>query len=283
MSMSRRIGWASAAVGATLLLLATPGVSSEVEQRLERLEAEIQALREQLRQSGTPTGPSSISPPAAGAVNSAATPTSRPPATPAPPSAPTVGMLPLGGAGSALGRYFLVSEPLTVVPPSVAPMAEGLLALEGDLRLDPARYGAADQGVFAYHRYRDASLYRAAGLALEGELQVPTAGPHRFVIAPKPAREGGGSPVTNEMTLILRVAGQPLIDLRELRGWRNQTITVDLPAGRHPFTLWVVSNSPGYGPSPIDSRLVLGVVMPGRAEVTPLTRLMLAPGAATGH
>lgn len=267
MSGNPKMAWVCGMLGMALVL---PGVasSSELERRLERLELELEDLREQLRQErGFRPEPSAERP-------------EMEPSTPAE-------HLPQGqawedrrgvdrasGHGEASVRYFLEAEPMGPVPPATPPRVEGLLSLEGALGMNPVHYGVAEAGLFRPSRYRDPSVYRSVGVALEGYLDIPRAGGHRFLIAPKPAREGGGSPVVNEMIVQLVVNGEAVIELEGIRSWRNLSMVGELAEGRQPFTLWVVSNSPGYGPSPIDSRLEIGVNMPGRAEMTPIWRLM---------
>lgn len=260
------------------MLFAAPAVASDdLEQRLERMEAELDALREELRRrdeaADAPAPPRSRSP----------EPSAQPEPEPRPRAAPTPAApdpVPrasdrAGVFGEVHARYFLESEPLPSRPLSGTPMTEGLVALEGTLVLEPGRYGGPGRGFF--NRFRDASVHRAAGLHLEGYLELPRSGEYRFDLAPKPAREGGGSPVINEMIVYLEVAGEPVLELEGIKSWRHLSLERDLEEGRHPFTLWVVSNSPGFGPSPTDSSLELGVRSPGRAEVTPLHRLMFLP------
>jgi hypothetical protein len=240
--------------------------ASDLEERLERLEAQMERLIHLLEQQEAQPAP-----------EAPAEPPAPPPATvaPAPPAQPATPAAPAARPGEARLRYFLESAALGTTPPETVPMADGLFALEGDLRMDPFRYGAAERRLVG--GYRDPSEYRAVGILLEGRLEIPSAGMHRFEVTPKPAREGGGSPVANEMTVHLQVAGEPVVALEGVRTWRRRTVERTLPAGSHPFRLWVVANSPGYGPPPIDSRLGMEVVMPGRAEVTPLWRLMFPP------
>jgi hypothetical protein len=256
--------------------------ASDLEERLERLEAQMERLIRQLEQQQQPT---ETQPPAQPLPQAPAEPAEAPapppatvaPAVPAQPVAPPAPpAAPAARPGEVRLRYFLESAELGTTPPDTAPMADGLFALEGDLRMDPFRYGAAGRRLVG--GYRDPSEYRAVGILLEGRLEIPNAGVHRFEVTPKPAREGGGSPVANEMTVHLWVAGEPVVALEGVRTWRRRTVERTLPAGSHSFRLWVVANSPDYGPAPIDSRLGMEVVMPGRAEVTPLWRLMSAPG-----
>lgn len=250
-----------------------PVAATELEERLERLEAQMErllrALEQQQQQSPEPVPPAE--PPS---TEPAAPPAVRMPAPPAPP--PAVRAAPATATGEVRLRYYLEPEALGAAPPASAPMAEGLYTMDGDLRMDPFRYGAAERRLIG--GYRDASQYRAVGILLEGSLEIPNAGVHRFEVTPKPAREGAGSPVSNEMTVHLWVAGEPVLALEGIRTWRRQVVEHTLPAGHHSFRMWVVSNSPGYGPTPIESRLGMEVVMPGRAELTPLWRLMSAPG-----
>ncbi|MGM0553004.1 MAG: hypothetical protein ACQETK_04260 [Pseudomonadota bacterium] len=275
-AMTRHSTLLAGLLAGAMLLAAPAAASDDLEQRLERMEAELEALREELRRrdeaSDAPAETRSR------ASDPAAQPEPQPRAAPtpaAPDPAPRASER-AGVVGEVHARYFLESDPLPSRPPSGTPMTEGLVALEEDtLVLEPGRYGGPGRGFF--NRFRDASVHRAAGLHLEGYLDLPRSGEYRFDLAPKPAREGGGSPVINEMIVYLEVAGEPVLELESIESWRHLSLERDLEEGRHPFTLWVVSNSPGFGPSPTDSSLELGVRSPGRAEVTPLHRLMFLP------
>jgi len=250
-------------VGLSLLLGAHPAMSSDLGERIDKLEAELQQLRKEL---GKQDGARSDGPGGAGVTSS----------VPAQPQAAarSGSPSPTTFAGEARVSYYMGPEPFTSVAPDLAPMITGFQALSSDIRLDPAQYGVVQQSILP--RYRDHSRYRAVGLLVEGYMEIPQTGPHRFIVAPKPAREGGGSPVTNEMIVHLEVGAEPVFDLH-VSSWRNHDISRELKAGRYPFRLWVASNSPGYGPAAIDSRLELGVIMPGRAERVPLSRIVFPP------
>jgi len=252
-------------LGLYLLLGAQPAVSSELEERIDRLEAELQQLREALgKQDGARSDGSG------GGDDGTAT------SLPAQPQAParTGSLSPIAFAGEARVSYYMGPEPFTSVAPDIAPTITGFQVLHNEIRLDPTQYGVVQQGILP--RYRDHSRYRAVGLLVEGYMEIPQTGRHRFIVAPKPAREGGGSPVTNEMIVRLEVGEESVFNLH-VSSWRNRDVSRELTAGRHPFRLWVASNSPGYGPAAIDSRLELGVIMPGRAERVPLSRIVFPP------
>lgn len=242
------------------LLAAVPVSAAEpaLEERLQQLEAEIQTLRQQLREErqADEAGP--------------------PDAEPREPDAPDADAAadPPAVSGEVRARYYLEPQPLQARPPEAEPLAAGLVGLEGALVMDPVRYGAASRGLL--DRYTDPSVHRAAGLLLEGRVDIPESGHYRLQFSPKPAREGG-SPVTNTMIVRLEVDGEEIVAMDDVRSWRAQTFERELDAGQPPFRLWVVSNSPGYGPSPTATRLDIHLQMPGRAELTPLHRLALPP------
>ncbi|ACL71179.1 hypothetical protein [Thioalkalivibrio sulfidiphilus] len=256
----------------TLLLgcvISLPLGASDIEQRLERLEAQVQWLMERVGAQDAQAPEPIPDPPA---------PTVTQPAAAAPierqPERRVSGAVAPATTGEARLRYFLRAEVIGAEPPGEPPMMDGLYTLEESLRFDPASYGVAERSVLS--RYRDLTLYRSAAVLIEGVMDLPAAGTYQFQVAPKPAREGGGSPVANEMTVRLQVAGQTVIAMDGVRSWRNQTYRHELPAGQHAFTLWAVANSPGYGPAPIDSRLEIQVALPGRAGLVPLSRLVSA-------
>lgn len=237
----------------------TPVLASDLEERLQQLEAELEALREELnrRPEAQPQADRpDVGAPAAAAIRD--------------PDAPR--MYAMAGERDVRARYFLRADPLPSRAPSGDPMAEGLVALNGTIQLKPSRYGGPKPGIL--NRLRDVSVHRAAGLLVEGHLDLPSSGQYRIDVAPKPAREGGGSPVINEMRVYLEIDGEVILDKQGITSWRRLSQVLDLEGGVRPFSLWVVSNSPGFGPSPIDSTLELGFQTPGRAEVTSLHRLV---------
>lgn len=269
--------WALCAV----LLAVAPALSAdtaELERRLERLEAQMERLIRQLEgRQEAPAEPPPERTPAPPDVPAAS------PAAPAQtPAAAPAAAAPPARAGEVRLRYFLSSDPMGDEPPADGALADGLFALDGDLRMDPFRYGAAERRILG-GSYQDPSLTRAVGILMEGWLDVPRSGAHRFELTPKPAREGGDSSASNQMSIRLWVAGEPVLELDDVRSWRRRQIERTLSAGRHPFRLWVVSNSPGFGASPVDSRLGMEVVMPGRAELTPLWRQLSAPESLSGQ
>lgn len=245
--------------------LATPLAASDIEQRLERLEVQMQRLLERLDAQDIGAQPAVPEPSPTGE------PTSRPAMTPAVPAAPEPEHT-VVAVGEVRVRYYLVAEPMVGVPSQQSPLSDRLFTLHETLRFDPETYGAAERGVLS--RYRDHGLYRSAGVLIEGVIDLPVAGTYVFHVAPKPAREGGGSPVANELSLQLEIAGRSVVAMNGVRSWRNQTYAHDLPAGSHVLSLWAVVNSPGYGPAAIDSRLEVTVAVPGRAGLLPLSRLV---------
>jgi hypothetical protein len=253
---------------AVLLLgavLATPLAASDIEQRLERLEAQMQRLLERL------DAQDAAEPPAVPGVQPAAEPSASPSVvTQVPPASDA--KFAAASYGEVRLRYYLGAEPMIGDALHETPLADGLFRLQESLRFDPATYGVAERGILS--RYRDPSQYRSAGVLVEGIIDLPSTGSYVLHIAPKPAREGGGSPVANEMTVRLQIAGESVIEIDGVRSWRTQSHAHELPAGSHAISLWAVSNSPGYGPPPIDSRLEISVGVPGRAGLVPLARMM---------
>lgn len=270
--MGRETGFSARHLCALLLgcLVSVPLGASEIEQRLERLEAQLKALMERIEglveQETVPTTAS----PGPAALEEMASPAEPPSPIPGPANVPAS----FDTTGEVRLRYFLHDIAMGLEAPSHVPLADGRFRLQETLRFDPASYGVAAGGLLS--RYRDLSLYRSAGLLIEGFMDLPRAGVYEFQVAPKPAREGGGSPVANEMTVRVHIAGQPVIEMEGVRSWRNQTYRHELPSGRHGFQLWALANSPGYGPAPIDSRLEIQVVVPGRAGPVPLSHLVSA-------
>lgn len=250
-------------------VVSLPLGASEIEQRLERLEAQLKALMERMEGSIEQEAVPTTDLPSPSAQEEKAAPVAEPP-PPAPANVP----MPAATSGEVRLSYFLRDSVMGPEVPAQAPLAGGRFALQEVLRFDPASYGVAHGGMLS--RHRDLSLFRSAGILVEGFVDLPSAGVYEFRVAPKPAREGGGSPVANAMTVRMHIEGQPVIQMEGVRSWRNQTHRHELPSGRHAFHLWAVSNSPGYGPAPIDSRLEIQVGVPGRAGLVPLSHLVSA-------
>jgi hypothetical protein len=256
---------------------AVPAGASDLEERLERLEGQMERLIRQLEERAVeperapePEPARDVAPPAPAAQPPA--PAAAPPAAERPASAAE----PAVRSGEVRLRYYMASDPLGTEPPRSEPMADGLFRPDGELRMDPFRYGAAERRLIG-GSFRDPSVHRAVGLLIEGQLDIPQTGVHRFELTPKPARDRGEAAAYNSMTVFMWVDGEQVLGIENEQSWRRQFVERTLPEGRHPFRLWVVSNSPGHGASPIDSQLGLEVVMPGRAELTPLWRQMSPP------
>lgn len=250
-------------------MVTVPVGASEVEQRLERLEAQVKQLMERIEAQDK-----NVPLPATGAPRQGV-PAARAPApmeaSPSSADTPGMGSSPMGEVRL---RYFVGGAVMGAEPPSEAPVMQGLYTLQDGLRFDPGSYGIAEGGMLA--RYGDRNLYRAAGILIEGLIHLPAAGTYEFEVAPKPAREGGGSPVANEMTVRLHIAGEPVIEMDAVRSWGHQTYRHELPSGQYSFELWTAASSPGYGPSPLDSRLEIQVGVPGRAGLVALSQLLTA-------
>jgi len=267
MRMWRKLAFGAGVTG--LLLCGSAGYAQAesdleaLERRVERLEAQVQELLERAGQASHRGAPPRTDSPAA--EPPAATSTS--PGTGAPESPP------ITGVGEALVAYYLTDAELGADIPLAAPMAQGLVTIDNPLLFAPERYGVGSEEMFS--GYDDPSRYRSAGVLLTGYLELPYFGTYHFTLAPKPAREGGGSPVVNAMRVRLDVAGETVIDQHDIRSWRHLVVSRELPGGRHRFSLWVTSVSPGYGASPVDSSLGITVRLPGRSEFTPLHRFMM--------
>lgn len=279
--------------GMTGLLLCSPAGYAQagddieaLERRVERLEAQVQQLLEragQVPDRDAPRradSPAAVPPAAAIPKPSSTTPrrvdspaTVPPAVTPTSPGPGVPESLPMTGVGEALVAYYLTDAELGADVPAAEPMARGLVTIDNPLLFAPERYGVGSTEMFS--GYDDPSRYRSAGILLTGYLELPYSGTYHFTLAPKPAREGGGSPVVNAMRVRLDVGGEAVIDLHDIRSWRHQAVSRELPGGRHRFSLWVTSVSPGYGASPVDSSLGITVRLPGRSEFTPLHRFMM--------
>lgn len=230
-----------------------PSLQAETtDEQLQRLQTEIDELRQMLEQQKTP-----------GAV---------PHASPVGPSlsVPEVAEKTPLRSGVFI-RYYISADRLGEEPPAaVAPTVEGRFSGTDTLSFDPAAYDVPGSGQFS--NYRDPSSYRYIGLLLAGELAVSSAGKYEFIVSPKPAREGGAN-VATRMSVWLEVDDQVVVEFSDQTSWRSQRGQVHLEPGQHLLRMWAVAASDGFGPSPTDSRLLLALKEPGDASPMPLRDL----------
>jgi len=245
---TRRHGYAAGIVVAALACLhVPPGFAETIEERLQRLENEIQELRQllterQQHQQVTPTTGADEHPGSAAQA------------------APV--------RNGTYIRYYISNNRLGEQPPDdLAPLAQGAFSGTDTLSFDPAVYDIPDTGLLS--NYRDPASFRYIGLLVEAELNLRTAGEYEFILSPKPAREGGSS-VSTRMSAWLRVGERTVVAFRDLTSWRPQRGRAQLGAGVHRVQLWAVVASDGFGPSPADSHLVLAFKAPGDVSPGPL-------------
>jgi len=250
----RGMGWAVALLAGLQLPVATAETADE---RLQRLENEIEELKQMLREQQRAAPPAPAPAPAA------------PAAVPAP--APYAEAVPM--QNGAYIRYYIRNDRLGERPPAEAATVAGRISDTEELSFDPSAYDVPNAGLFS--NYRDPASYRYVGVVMEGELPVRTAGDYEFVLSPKPAREGGAN-VATRMSVWLQVDDRPVLEFRDQASWRIQRGQVRLSAGTHRVRLWAVAASDGFGPSPTASRLLVAVKGPGDASPRPLRDLRIA-------
>ncbi|MDV3239620.1 MAG: hypothetical protein LOY58_12320 [Gammaproteobacteria bacterium] len=250
----RGMGWAVALLAGLQLPAA---MAETADERLQRLENEIEELRQMLREQrkAAPPAPAPAAPAAA----------------PAPASVPYAEAVPV--QNGAYIRYYIRNERLGERPPADGAAVEGRISNTEELSFDPSAYDVPNAGLFS--NYRDPASYRYVGVVMEGELPVRTAGDYEFVLSPKPAREGGAN-VATRMSVWLQVDDRPVLEFRDQASWRIQRGQVRLSPGPHRVRLWAVAASDGFGPSPTASRLLVAVKGPGDASPRPLRDLRVA-------
>ncbi|MCO6411305.1 MAG: hypothetical protein J5I92_01045 [Thiogranum sp.] len=239
-----------AGVMALLGCMQTPlSVAETADERLQRLEQEIEELRQMLSDERN-RGPAADAP----AVVTPAT---------------AVDAEPLRSGVHI--RYYIGNEPLGDKPPSgVTPTVEGRFFESDMLSFDPAAYDVPGSGPFS--QYRDPASYRYIGLLLEGDLAVRDTGDYEFIVYPKPVREGG-STVTTRMSVQLLVDDTTVVEFSDQTNWQNRRGRVHLQPGLHRVQVWAMAVSDGFGPTPADSRLQLAFKGPGDASPRPLDGL----------
>jgi len=232
------------------MLLASPPVLSEtLEQRLHRLEAEVQELRSALSQQQQSVAPAEE--PAPVAIT----------AQPAPPVSQS----------SAYVRYYIQNKPLGLQPPdNNSALASGRFSDLAELSFDPRAYDVKDTGIFS--PYRDPAEYRYAGLELQADLRIEEKGEYEFVVYPRPARDGGTNVLTR-LSLRLSIGNEPVVSFQNESSWHPWRSRISLKPGLYRLRLWAVASSDGFGPTTTDSRLRLAVKGPNDVSPQPLRNL----------
>lgn len=241
-------------LGFAACLYAAQLSAETADERLERLESEIRELRELLHeQRKTPAAaplPAAVPGPAAAAQPS-----------------------------GAVVRYYLQSAPLGEIPPAGArPAAAGRISDLETLAFDPAAYDVPDAGLFS--DYRDPASYPYVGLLLEGALPVVQGGEYELVVYPKPAREGGAN-VATRLSVQLSVDDTTVLEFTGQTSWQPRRGRMRLEPGLRQLRLWAVAASPGFGPSPTASQMVLAIKGPGDAAPRPLHELQVPAAVNT--
>ncbi len=241
-----------------ILLVASPLVLAEsLEERLHRLEAEIQEIRSTLSEKQTP-------PPQAASPAKPVTVSTTPP-SPAPPVLQS----------SAYIRYYIQRQPLES-PSAGSAQASGRFSSPAELSFDPAAYDVENAGLFS--AYRDTSEFTHAGIEMQADLNIPEAGEYEFVVYPQPSRDGG-TRVSTYLNLSFSIDGQEIISFRD-DSWRPRRSRLALSPGRHTLRLWAVASSDGFGPTPTDSRIRLALKGPRDVSPRPLYGVQ-APASPT--
>ena len=238
---------------------ASPLQAGDAEERLQRLETEIQELRQLLREQQRLQQRDAPDAPAQTAPSRAA------------PAAPVTAAAP--AQSGAHIRYYIQNEPLGYDAPATArPLVEGRISETDALSLDPSAYDVPGSGLVS--PYRDPASFRYVGLWLEGRLPIHEPGDYELVVYPQPAREGG-STVSVRMSVQARVGDATVVDFQDEEGRRPRRGQVRLDAGTHPVRIWAVASSDGFGPSPTASGFRLALKGPRDASPRPLRELLV--------
>jgi hypothetical protein len=224
-----------------------------VEQRLERLEKQMQQVLDALTKQGLLPSKTTNESPAV---------------------VPQQSPMSIQYGGYADIRYYITESILGDSPPDTPPVSSGRVALGDQVGLQPKAYQVSEGSLFS--AYRDPSRYRSAGLWLEASLPIMQQGLHLFTVMTQPAREGG-SAVTTTMTVKLWLDNRLLFDINSTPKWHSWSQSLELAPGNYKVKLWLNSTSPGFGPTPLDSSLRLKLKRPGDAAPFPLERLLTVP------
>lgn len=238
------------ALSVLIAILNMPHALAETtNERLQRLEREIQDLRQELHEQQETK------------------------AVPTPPTQISVAMPDATRAQTGVFiRYFIQTDTLGELPPvNSTPNVQGRISDIEALSFDPASYDVPNTGLFS--DYRDPATYRYIGVDVQGDLPVRSAGEYEFVVYPKPAREGGAN-VSTKLSVWLSIDGKPVVEFRDESSWQAQRGKVLLAPGMHQVRMWAVAASSGFGPSPTATRVLLALKRPGDASPRPLRGLI---------
>ncbi|KAA3626537.1 MAG: hypothetical protein DWQ09_16040 [Proteobacteria bacterium] len=257
MSLRTMRGLGSGGVMLLLALSAPDGATAgDTEDRLQRLERQVEMIMNILSDRGLPKdGPDAL--PAGPVTPDSAL--SRPLGSQRVSPATTVREVTVA--------YYLSTTALDRDgPPPTAPSSSGKIGFNDAVSFDPSHYDLPS-GIFS--AYQDPARYSDVGVLLTGTMLLDEDGPYDFVLLPKPAR-AGGSAVGTSMAMQLSVDNQLLLESEPSGSWKPVRIQASLKKGEHSVKLWAVTHSPGYGPSPTASRLVVSIKGPRDASPRPL-------------
>ncbi len=231
-----------------LLLTPPPARSETLDQRVHRLETEVQNLRGALSRQKQKTASVEKAAPATKKIVS--------------PASRTVEQ------SRAYVRYYIQNQPLGRQPPGKnSALASGRFSVPASLSFDPGAYDVANTGLFS--AYRDPAQYAYVGLELQADMDIVEKGEYEFVVYPQPARatRDGGTNIFTRLSVRLSVGKQEVVSFQNNKSWHPQRSRITLTPGHYRLRLWAVASSDGFGPSPTDSRLRLA--MKGPHDVSP--------------
>lgn len=240
------------------LLLVAAGAAAHEDERLlqmiERLDARVADLE---RQPGVRKGDATQASAAAAAADQAQSPADA------------------ADGGKLLTRYWLSkSTPFAGEPQ--APLREGYMVPGALFELDPKYYGERAGGLF--DRHHDPSRYPVAAVAIEGALLLPSGGEYRLVVKPTPPREvGGGGNV--KVGVDIYVGGERRFSLPPTSKLAAHELALELPAGRQPLRIEIVSQSPGFGPAPTRTKVFIGLQPQGAIAPEPISTYLVQDGS----
>jgi len=175
--------------------------------------------------------------------------------------------------GNAYARYWL-SKDSAFDPGAEPPLREGFMTIEKSISLNPAQYGYSSDGLF--DEYFDPSLYPVAAVVIQGDLVVEAGGEYQLVIKPTPPREVGGAGNV-EVSIEITVNNRNVFTTPFSKSLAGRQQSVSLSAGRQSISVSILARSPGFGPSPVKTRVYIGLQAEGEITSYPISRY-LQPG-----
>jgi hypothetical protein len=152
------------------------------------------------------------------------------------------------------------------------PLREGLMTFPETISLQPAAYGYQSDGVF--DPLKDVSRYPVIAAYLDGMIQVKKSARYTLQVKPTPPREVGGAGNV-KLAVRIRLDDKQILNLPSSSRLSPRAKQVYLEAGNIPIHIEIVAQSPGFGPSPMGSKLFIGLQSDDAISPVAISQLLI--------